>query len=73
MGWASGSEVMDGIIGAAKRHIPDDSARKQFYMEAIHTLENSDWDTQNECEGLDPMFDAALKELHPSWYEDPSP
>ena len=70
MGWASGSRVMSQIIGAIQPHLPDENARKEVYKILIGVFEDSDWDTQDECEGEDPAFDAALEELHPDWYEE---
>lgn len=66
MGWGSGSTVMSPIIETAKKYVPAE-VRKDFYKEVILALEDSDWDTQSECIGQDPIFDEALKELHPTW------
>lgn len=70
MGWASGSRVMSEIIAAIQPHLPDENARKEVYKILINVFEDDDWDTQDECEGEDPAFDAALAELHPDWYEE---
>ena len=70
MGWASGSELFGHVITAAKKAIPDDAARAEFYKPVINAFEDHDWDTQNECEGDDPVFDKLMKEMHPEWYED---
>ena len=70
MGWSRGSRVMGEIITALQPHLPDDEARKGVYKILIDCFENMDWDTQNECEGEDPAFDAAMEELHPDWYEE---
>lgn len=43
--------------------------RFQLYREIIPILEDEDWDTEDESVGIDPMFDEALQELHPEWYE----
>jgi hypothetical protein len=64
MGWASGSEVMLNIIETAKKYVPA-KVRKAFYIEIIKALESQDWDTQNEAEGEDPLYDQALRELYP--------
>jgi hypothetical protein len=69
MGWASGSRVMSEIIAAIQPHLPDENARKEVYKILIKVFEDDDWDTQDECEGEDPAFDAAMQELHPDWYE----
>lgn len=70
MGWCYGSEVMNRLIGAALKYIPDPEDRKGFYLVAIDALEDRDWDTQNECLGQDEAFDKALRELHPDWEGD---
>jgi len=61
---------MSEIIVAIKPHMPDENARKEVYKILIGVFEDDDWDTQDECEGEDPAFDAALAELHPDWYEE---
>lgn len=69
MGWASGSRLFGKVIEAAKSRMSD-RERKDFYKEVIDAFEDSDWDTQDECLGADPMFDEALREFHPGWYSD---
>ncbi len=64
MGWSSGTEVMDGLIKFAKKHVPEEN-RKAFYLDVIGLLENHDWDTQQESLGKDPFFDEAYEELYP--------
>ena len=67
MGWSSGSELMDKVINAAQYTIFDLRLRRMFYLEVIKAFEGHDWDTQDECLRKDPIFDTALKELHPDW------
>ena len=67
MGWASGTEVADIIIETVKAEVKDDATRKRIYIGMIRALEHYDWDTQDECMGTDPMFDAALHQAHPDW------
>lgn len=69
MGWASGSYIMQPVIDALKAEVKDDATRKRIYLSIIPAFEQEDWDTQDECLGTDDEFDAALKELHPSWFE----
>lgn len=69
MGWSRGSQIMDQIIGQLQTHLPDEEVRQGVYAILIETFEDMDWDTQNECEGVDPAFDAALEAAHPDWYE----
>lgn len=70
MGWSSGSQIMSEVISAIQPHMPDENARKEVYKALIPAFEDQDWDTQEECEGEDPAYDAALLELHPEWHED---
>lgn len=69
MGWASGSRIMNEIIGAVQPHVADQAAREAIYRPIIDALEDSDWDTQDESMGLDPAFDAVLRGMHPDWFE----
>jgi hypothetical protein len=67
MGWASGSSVMESIIEGIRKKVVDEKQRVEIYKVIIEALEDSDWDTQNECIGNDKAYDIALKELHPDW------
>lgn len=67
MGWASASEIVEKLITSAKKHIIDNNKRRRFYIDLISVLEEFDWDTQDECIGLDKSFDLALKKIHPDW------
>jgi hypothetical protein len=69
MGWASGSGLMSQVIVAIKNNVPNANARRAIYTKLIDVFEGEDWDTQQECEGEDPVFDEALKKAHPDWYE----
>lgn len=60
MGWCSGSEIMDRVIRSALQNVPDEERRKALYMDVIDALMDQGWDTENECLGKDPVFDAAL-------------
>ena len=65
MGWASGSEVMSGIIRTAKRHVPDEKTRVLIYRDIVDVLRDRDWDTLNECCGEDPAYDIIYNEIYP--------
>ena len=62
MGWSRGSDLMDSIIRSLKYHVINPSIRKEIYKDIIDALEDHDWDTQDECLGIDEAFDAALHE-----------
>ena len=70
MGWSYGSEIMNRVIDAVKPHVANDEVRKSIYTPIIEALEDGDWDTQDESMGKDEAFDAALKELHPRWFDE---
>lgn len=67
MGWSSAGDIMDVIMKSSKKYIPDNKKRKEFYIKVIEVFEDHDWDTQDECMGVDKAFDLALKEIHPDW------
>jgi len=70
MGWAGGTYVARPVVQAAKKYISDKKKRAAFYVAFNKAMEDADWDTQNEAEGIDPVFDAVLRKMHPEWYED---
>jgi hypothetical protein len=68
MGWASGSELMSAVIWAVSAELPDQPVtRWRIYVELINAFDSHDWDTQTECLGIDPEFDAALYHIHPKY------
>lgn len=70
MGWSSGSRLLGDVIESLQKHVPDDEAREAVYVELIDAFEDFDCDTLDECTGEDEAFDAALKHVHPEWYEE---
>jgi hypothetical protein len=69
MGWASGSYLYNEVIRIAKEFIPNEKQRTKFHKEMIAVFQTHDWDTEDECVGEDPAFDAALKTIYPSWFK----
>jgi hypothetical protein len=69
MGWASGSELLGDVVLSTQKVVPK-RFRKELYKLFINHFEQFDCDTICECEGLDPLFDQALKELYPDWEND---
>ena len=51
MGWASGTDVADGVWEAVKEYIPDDK-KKEVANNIIDVLEDQDWDNVQESEEL---------------------
>jgi hypothetical protein len=70
MGWASGSEVMSEFISALNNEGVSYGQRERVYKAIIPVMQDRDWDTEMECVGEDKAYDAALKELHPDWFEE---
>jgi hypothetical protein len=62
MGWASGSSLFTAVSKAAKRFIKDPKDRRKFYVACLEAFLDHDWDTQQECEGIDPVLDRVLLE-----------
>ena len=63
MGWSSGSTLIEDIIRALATRVPDAACRKAIYVDVIRAFQDHDWDCEDECTGLDPAFDEALREL----------
>src|SRR3990167_10542718 len=70
MGWASATPIVEGIIAIISKEVANVKSRKRIYKVIISEFENNDWDTQDECLGIDKMFDEAMKELHPKWFKE---
>ena len=56
MGWGSASGIFSVIIEAAKKHIPNETERKEFYKEVYPVFADEDWDTEDECFDDDHLF-----------------
>jgi len=63
MGWASGSDVMSGVISAVKTRVPDKEARVAIYRDIVNVLRDRDWDTMDECLGEDDAYDDIYNEM----------
>lgn len=61
MGWASGSQLAEKIIKGIKKEVKDEKTRERIYRPIIDALEEMDWDTEDEVEGIDPAWDKAMK------------
>lgn len=66
MGWASGSGLLGDIVLSTQKVVPK-RHRKELYKLFINHFEQYDCDTCAECEGIDPEFDKAIKELYPEY------
>lgn len=67
MGWASGSRLATRLIEVARETISNEEERVNFYDEMVDAFEDADCDTLDECQGVDPVFDAHWKTRHPDW------
>ena len=70
MGWSGGGEIFDSIVSAVTEEVPEAKARQRIYEKIIPTFEMFDWDSQMECGADDEAYNAALKKLHPKWFDD---
>lgn len=70
MGRSSGTDIMQAVIAAVKSQVSSVGSRQSIYKDVITAMEDADWDCQQECQGMDPAYDAALKALHPGWDDD---
>lgn len=64
MGWNSGGDLFDVIIESVMDNVQDKEIRKKIYKPIYEQFLSHDWDTDNECIGLDPAFDEVLKEQY---------
>jgi len=63
MGWCGGSIIMSDIITATNKYGSTNILKRTlFYKECIKSLENADWDNQQDCLGEDLAYDMALLE-----------
>lgn len=70
MGWASGSSVAGPIIETVSKEIKDAETRKKVYRPLYEALTGADWDTVDECLGIDTAFDEVVKEYEPEWFDE---
>lgn len=61
MGWSRGGELMDVVIAAMMRTAAGTEPRSAIYEDLIEAFWNADADTLEECMGVDPAFDVALR------------
>jgi hypothetical protein len=66
MGWSSGSGLFGELIDSLMKHVSDDDDRKAIYLDMIEAFEAHDWDTLDECVGVDDVYDEIYEERYPS-------
>jgi hypothetical protein len=63
MGWSGGTEIMVVMIDTLMKVIAKPGTRRRIYRPVIEALRDRDWDTEEECLGMDPAFDSVLKQI----------
>ncbi|XKM40365.1 hypothetical protein A4U53_031030 [Rhizobium ruizarguesonis] len=61
---------MSKVIAGVKPVVADKDSRKAIYRPIIGALEDSDWDTQDECVGEDEAYDEIYFETYPNDSDD---
>lgn len=69
MGWCGGSNIANSLILSVRKNFPDATSdqKRAFFRDLIETLEQDDWDTQDESIGLDADFDEVMYGMYPDW------
>jgi hypothetical protein len=70
MGWGRGSDLMEEIIPIVENLYVGSIGETEAFKQLIELFEDYDCDNLIELEGISEAFDDALKEVHPSWYEE---
>lgn len=67
MGFASATNIMTVLIKSLiERGVSSMDTRKTIYQDVGEELFDMDWDTADECVGIDEAYDEAYKEWYPS-------
>lgn len=71
MGWCSGTQVFDGVLGPVLKSKMSKKDKKTVIKVLIETLEEQDWDCQSDSAFYeDDLVEAEFRRIHPEWYED---
>lgn len=62
MGWSGGSIHAQEVALALKREKLPMEVRKRVLRALVESLEDDDWDTQDDAYGVDKALDAVLDE-----------
>lgn len=60
MGWGSGADVADGMIGVIEAMTLTDEQKITLYTGMIEVLQGNDWDTESDVTFISKCFDRAL-------------
>lgn len=55
---------MDSIIDSLYKHVKCPKARMAIYTDIVDAFEDHDCDVLEECTGVDPVYDAFIKERY---------
>lgn len=72
MGWCSGTDIFDSIVGdIIESNELSLKVKKKLIKKLAAALENQDWDCQCDSEYYNnPLVKAIFKELNPDWEDD---
>lgn len=70
MGWNAGSLIMDDLINALIAADISDDQRKIIYEKIYESFRDMDWDTVDECLGVDFVFDNVVRSIEPEWFDE---
>lgn len=65
MGWNKGTEIMERIVDTYEglHKFEEEEVKMEFYKGVIEILQDHDWDTEYEVEGVSWTLDQVLREL----------
>jgi hypothetical protein len=63
MSWSGGTELMQVFMRSMEQRNIEHDVRKKVYLVVIPGMQDMDWDTAYELEGIDPAYDEALAEI----------
>ncbi len=64
MGWSSGTELVEDVANAIKKHVTDPKVKRKLYDALVIAAINQDWDNEDEVAGLDPILDKSIKTIN---------
>lgn len=70
MGWSGGSQLMTDIINCLQEEIGDPDKRYYIYEKIVESMQDMDWDTLDECLGIDEEYDRLYYHIYPEDLED---
>lgn len=65
MGWSGGAGLFAELIYVVKENVPDDDVRHEIYAHMVDSFIELDWDTLDECLGVDHVYDDIYRDKYP--------